>query len=109
MKQQQALAFENAVRKANPLLLEPIMQIHITVPDEHVGKVIGDLNSRRAQINESTTQDTSDTGRASQSARSVINAVYPVIGDVSIHNTTPLNDTRTGDLHIGIFTLRGGS
>ena len=62
-----ALAFENAVRKANPLLLEPIMRIHITVPDEHVGKVIGDLNSRRAQINESTTQDTSDTGRAAQS------------------------------------------
>ncbi|MXY27027.1 elongation factor G, partial [Candidatus Poribacteria bacterium] len=41
------LAFENAVRKANPLLLEPIMRIHITVPDEHVGRVIGDLNERR--------------------------------------------------------------
>ena len=47
------LAFENAVRKAEPLLLEPMMQIHVTVPDEHVGKVIGDLNARRAQIHES--------------------------------------------------------
>ncbi len=50
------LAFENAVRTAKPLLLEPIMRIHITAPDEHVGKVIGDLNARRAQINESGTQ-----------------------------------------------------
>ena len=50
------LAFENAVRTAKPLLLEPIMRIHITAPEEHVGKVIGDLNARRAQINESGTQ-----------------------------------------------------
>ena len=50
------LAFENATRKANPLLLEPIMRMHITAPDEYIGKVIGDLNARRAQINESTTQ-----------------------------------------------------
>ena len=54
------LAFEKAVRQANPLLLEPIMQIHITVSDEHIGKVIGDLNSRRAQINETSSQDTSN-------------------------------------------------
>ena len=71
------LAFENATRKANPLLLEPIMRIHITVPDEHVGKVIGDLNSRRAQINESTTQNASDSiGPSSQSTQNVINALY---------------------------------
>ena len=95
-----ALAFENAVRKANPLLLEPIMQIHITVPDEHVGKVIGDLNSRRAQINESTTQDTSDTGRASQSARSVINAVIPL--SETFQYTTQLRSMTQGR---GTFTL----
>ncbi len=51
------LAFENALRKAKPVLLEPIMQIHVTVPDEHVGKVIGDLNARRAQISESGVRD----------------------------------------------------
>ena len=95
-----ALAFENAVRKANPLLLEPIMQVHITVPDEHVGKVIGDLNSRRAQINESMTQDTSNAGRASQSMQSVINAVIPL--SETFQYTTQLRSMTQGR---GTFTL----
>ncbi len=85
------LAFENAVRKANPLLLEPIMRIHITVPDEHVGKVIGDLNSRRAQINESTTQDGSIT---------VINAFIPL--SETFQYTTQLRSMTQGR---GAFTL----
>ena len=95
-----ALAFENAVRKANPLLLEPIMRIHITVPDEHVGKVIGDLNSRRAQINESTTQDASDTGRPSQSTQNVIDAFVPL--SETFQYTTRLRSMTQGR---GAFTL----
>ncbi len=95
-----ALAFENAVRKANPLLLEPIMRIHITVPDEHVGKVIGDLNSRRAQINESTTQDASGTGPASQSTRNVIDAFVPL--SETFQYTTRLRSMTQGR---GAFTL----
>ncbi|MCE2415068.1 elongation factor G [Candidatus Poribacteria bacterium] len=94
------LAFENATRKANPLLLEPIMRMHITVPDEHVGKVIGDLNSRRAQINESTTQDTSDTGRPSQSTQNVINAFIPL--SETFQYTTRLRSMTQGR---GAFTL----
>ena len=50
-----AVAFDNAIRKANPILLEPAMQIQVTVPVEHAGQVISDLNSRRAQI--SKTED----------------------------------------------------
>ena len=95
-----ALAFENAVRKANPLLLEPIMRIHITVPDEHVGKVIGDLNSRRAQINENTTQDTSGTGPASQSTQNVIDAFVPL--SETFQYTTRLRSMTQGR---GAFTL----
>ena len=95
-----ALAFENAVRKANPLLLEPIMRIHITVPDEHVGKVIGDLNSRRAQINESTTQDTSGPGRTSQSTQNVIDAFVPL--SETFQYTTRLRSMTQGR---GAFTL----
>ncbi len=95
------LAFENATRKANPLLLEPIMRMHITVPDEHVGKVIGDLNSRRAQINESTTQDASDnTGRPSQSTQNVINAFIPL--SETFQYTTRLRSMTQGR---GAFTL----
>jgi elongation factor G len=85
------LAFENAVRKANPLLLEPIMHIHISVPDEHVGKVIGDLNSRRAQINGSTTQDASIN---------VINAFIPL--SETFQYTTQLRSMTQGR---GSFTL----
>jgi elongation factor G len=95
-----ALAFENAVRKANPLLLEPIMRIHITVSDEHVGKVIGDLNSRRAQINESKTQDASNTGRVSQSTQNVINAFIPL--SETFQYTTRLRSMTQGR---GAFTL----
>ena len=95
------LAFENATRKANPLLLEPIMRMHITIPDEHVGKVIGDLNSRRAQINESTTQGASDnTGRPSQSPRTVINAFIPL--SETFQYTTRLRSMTQGR---GAFTL----
>ena len=95
-----ALAFENAVRKANPLLLEPIMRIHITVPDEHVGKVIGDLNARRAQINESTTQDASNTGGAAQSTQNVVDAFVPL--SETFQYTTRLRSMTQGR---GAFTL----
>ena len=45
-----SMAFKEACRKANPVLLEPIMKVDVIVPDEYLGNVIGDLNSRRGQI-----------------------------------------------------------
>ena len=44
------LAFKEAYQKADPMLLEPIMQLDVTVPDEAVGAVNGDLNSRRGRL-----------------------------------------------------------
>ncbi|KAE9459436.1 hypothetical protein C3L33_08647, partial [Rhododendron williamsianum] len=44
-------AFREGIRKAGPRLLEPIMRVEVVTPDEHLGDVIGDLNSRRGQIN----------------------------------------------------------
>ena len=44
------IAFKDAVKRANPMLLEPIMEIEVTAPDDYLGKVMGDLNARRAQI-----------------------------------------------------------
>ena len=41
------MAFKEAMRKADPVLLEPIMKVVVTVPDEYMGDVIGDINSRR--------------------------------------------------------------
>ncbi|KAI3505196.1 hypothetical protein L1887_27160 [Cichorium endivia] len=44
-------AFREGVRKAAPKILEPIMRVEVVTPEEHLGDVIGDLNSRRGQIN----------------------------------------------------------
>ena len=45
-----SLAFQEAAAKAGPVLLEPVMNVEITVPEEHLGDVINDLNSRRGNI-----------------------------------------------------------
>jgi elongation factor G len=45
-----SMAFKEAYQKADPVLLEPIMQLEVTVPDDTVGAVNGDLNSRRGRL-----------------------------------------------------------
>jgi elongation factor G len=47
-----SMGFKQAVRQANPVLLEPIMSLEVIVPEEYMGDVIGDLNSRRGKIQE---------------------------------------------------------
>ena len=49
-KMASGIALTDGLRKANPILLEPIMDMEITVPEEYMGAVIGDLSSRRAKI-----------------------------------------------------------
>jgi elongation factor G len=45
-----SMAFKHAYEQADPVLLEPIMEVEVTVPDDTVGSVNGDLNSRRARL-----------------------------------------------------------
>jgi elongation factor G len=45
-----SIAFKEAARKANPVLLEPVMAVEVTVPEEFMGVIIGDINSRRGRI-----------------------------------------------------------
>lgn len=45
-----SMAFKDGMRKADPVLLEPIMKVEITVPEEYMGDVMGDVNSRRGRI-----------------------------------------------------------
>lgn len=45
-----SMAFKDAMKKADPVIMEPIMKVAVIVPDEYMGDVIGDLNSRRGQI-----------------------------------------------------------
>jgi len=45
-----SMAFKDAMRKSDPVLLEPIMKVDVTVPEDYMGDVIGDINSRRGRI-----------------------------------------------------------
>ncbi len=45
-----SMAFKDAMKKADPCILEPIMKVTVTVPEEYMGDIMGDLNSRRGQI-----------------------------------------------------------
>lgn len=61
-------AFEEAVREAGPVLREPIMMVHITVPEANMGDVMGDLNTRRARIQ----------GMETEKGHSVVSATVPL-------------------------------
>jgi elongation factor G len=45
-----SMAFKDAARKANPVLLEPVMRVEVVVPEEYMGDIMGDINSRRGRI-----------------------------------------------------------
>ena len=61
-------AFREGIAKANPVLLEPIMKVEVLTPEKYMGDVIGDLNSRRGQVQEMNTR-----GNAN-----VVNAMVPL-------------------------------
>jgi elongation factor G len=52
-------ALKEAAKKANPILLEPIMKVEVTTPDEYQGDLLGDLNRRRGKIMSIDAKDTS--------------------------------------------------
>ena len=52
-----SVAFKEAMKKCDPVIMEPIMKVNVIVPDEYMGNVIGDLNSRRGQITNQESQD----------------------------------------------------
>ncbi|RPJ46968.1 MAG: elongation factor G, partial [Candidatus Latescibacterota bacterium] len=62
-------ALQEAVRQANPVLLEPVMEVEVVVPEDFLGAVIGDLNSRRGQI----------SGSAQRADAKIITAVVPLV------------------------------
>ena len=70
-------AFKEAMQKAGPQLLEPMMRVEVVTPEEYMGDIIGDLNSRRGQVNEMT-----DRGNAK-----VITAFVPLASMFGYINT----------------------
>ena len=63
-----SMAFKEAMRKANPVILEPVMKVSTTVPDEYMGDVMGDFNSRRGMIQ----------GTETRTGATQINALVPL-------------------------------
>ncbi|MGK9477512.1 elongation factor G [Melioribacter sp. OK-6-Me] len=59
-----SMAFKNGALKANPILLEPIMQVEVITPEEYLGDVMGDLNSRRGKIEGFSTRKDAQVIRA---------------------------------------------
>ncbi len=74
-----SMAFKEAARKANPVLLEPLMAVEVRTPEDYMGDVIGDLNTRRGQI-QSMEDATGVQGRA---ARPVpLSEMFGYVGDL---------------------------
>ena len=69
-----SMAFKEACRRATPKLLEPIMKVEVVVPEDYMGPVIADLNSRRGQMQ----------GRESRSGTEIINVQVPLSGYVRL-------------------------
>ena len=63
-----SIAFKDAVAKASPVILEPIMSVNVTVPDEYLGDVIGDITARRGNI----------TGMETHGGTQMVNAMVPL-------------------------------
>jgi elongation factor G len=63
-----SMAFKEAMKKASPVLLEPIMKVEVTTPEEYMGDIIGDINSRRGRIE----------GMEARTGAQVISALVPL-------------------------------
>ena len=73
-----SMAYKEAARKANPVLLEPLMAVEVRTPEEYMGDVIGDLNSRRGQI-----QSMDDaTGVKVVTAKVPLSEMFGYVGDL---------------------------
>ena len=84
-----ALGFKAAFSAANPVLLEPVMHVEVTVPSEFAGDIMGDLNTRRAHIH----------GMTPDGPNTVIEASVPQIGDAAVRDRLAVDDAGTGDVH----------
>ncbi len=93
-----SMAFKEACRKANPVLLEPIMKVSVIVPDEYLGDVIGDLNSRRGQIQVEA-----------RPGAQQIDALRAFGRDVRLRHRSALPHAGPRPVHDGAQPLRGDS
>ena len=92
------VGFRKAAAKAKPVLLEPIMAVEVVTPEEYMGDVIGDLNSRRGRI-EGMEANGNDAGDPAQ---------VPLVGDVRLLDRPPVADPGPRHVHDAVRLLPGG-
>jgi len=86
-----SMAFKKAVADAKPTLLEPIMEMEITIPDECMGDIIGDLNSRRGRV----------LGMETKGNKQIVKALVP---QAEVLKYAP--DLRSMTAGRGMFTMK---
>ena len=82
-----SMAFKEAMKRAKPKLLEPVMAVEVTTPEDYLGDVIGNLNSRRGRI-----ESMNPLGNAQ-----VVKAIVPLSRDVRLRHRPALDDAGAGD------------
>ncbi len=90
-----SMAFKEACRKADPVILEPIMKVMVTVPEDYMGDVMGDLNSRRGQIQ----------GMEARFGAQQITAFVPLSEMFGYSTDLRSKDSRPWSICDGAFTL----
>jgi elongation factor G len=88
-----SLAFKDAYQKADPVLLEPIMELEVTVPDDSVGAVNGDLNSRRGRLH----------GMEPHAGMTTIRAEVPMAEILTYSQALTSMTGGRGDYHMGFL------
>ena len=94
-----SMAFQDAAKKAKPVLLEPVMRVEVVVPKDYMGDVMGDLASRRGRI-----QSQEDRGRHADRERA-----RAAVGDVRLRDRSAVADAGSRDLLDALRSLRAGA
>ena len=93
------MALREALQKGAPVLLEPIMKVEVVTPEDYTGSVIGDLNSRRGQIQ----------GQDMRGNANVVNAMVPLANMFGYVSNSALHVAGARHLHHAIRPLRGSA
>ena len=94
-----SMAFKEAMKRAKPMLLEPMMAVEVVTPEDYLGDVMGNLNSRRGRVEhlEPVGNAQSDQGDG------------PARRDVRLRDRRALDDAGPGDVHDAVRPLRGSA
>ncbi len=94
-----SMAFKEAMQRAKPKLLEPVMAVEVVTPEDYLGDVMGDLNSRRGRVEDSSRGGTRRRSRAR----------VPLADHVRLRDRPALDDAGSGHVHHAVRPLRGSA